>query len=203
MAILVGDLRQRLIGHLDVVGGGVRVRVSRPQHPRQRLPGVVQPRQQQVIAKPVLERRRRLLLRMTGHQGGVHVDHQARQDDAGTPHGGNRPASLAAQQPGPFPGRRSCRLHLQTEARTRQAVAVEATDPNRPDWSRRAVRSPIATPAAVEHHRQISQHPARRMRRTTLPATADRAVERLRDTNRSSDVGQLSMGLSWRVRHRD
>jgi hypothetical protein len=177
MAILVGDLRQRLIGHLDVVGGGVRVRVSRPQHPRQRLPGVVRPRQQRMITKPVLERRRRtLFLRMTGHQGGVHVDHQARNDSAGTPHSGNRPPCLAAQQPGPFPGRHPCHLHL-----LQQRLLDRAEDPpGRRGRGHRPEHAGLVTQhrqvadrhsAVGKHHRQISQHPARRMRRASLPAT--------------------------------
>jgi hypothetical protein len=53
--MFVWDLR---IGHGDVVGGGVRVHVPGPQHPRQRLPDVVQPGEQRVIAKPMLERGR-------------------------------------------------------------------------------------------------------------------------------------------------
>jgi hypothetical protein len=111
--MLVRDLRQRLIGNLDVVVGGVGVRVSWPQHPRQRLAGVVQPGEQRVIAKPVLERRRRpLFLGMAGHQGGVYVDDQPRHHRAGTPHRRQGPAGLAAQQPGLFPRDRPSRLQL-------------------------------------------------------------------------------------------
>jgi hypothetical protein len=52
--MLIGDLRQRLIDHLDVVGGGIGVRGPRPQHPGQRHTRVVQPGEQRMIAKPVL-----------------------------------------------------------------------------------------------------------------------------------------------------
>ena len=67
--------------HLDVVGGGVRPRVSRPQHDRRALPGpvgaVVEPGGQGVVAEPALERGGRPLLgRVRLHQGRVHVDHQ-------------------------------------------------------------------------------------------------------------------------------
>jgi hypothetical protein len=52
MPMPVWDLRQRLIGDLDVVGGGIGVRVPGPQHPAQRFPGVVQPGEQGVISIP-------------------------------------------------------------------------------------------------------------------------------------------------------
>jgi hypothetical protein len=52
--MLVGDLRQRLVGHADVVGCGIGVRVPGSQHPRQRLAGVVQPSEQGVKAEPML-----------------------------------------------------------------------------------------------------------------------------------------------------
>jgi hypothetical protein len=95
--IRVGDLRQCLLGHADVVGGGIGVRVPGPQHPGQRLPGVVQPGEQRVIAEPVLEGwRTALFLRMAGHQGGVQVDHQARHDRARAPYGQDSTAGFAA-----------------------------------------------------------------------------------------------------------
>ena len=46
----VGDLADRLIGEPEVVGGVIRPGIARPQHPGQRLVGVVQPYQQRVIA---------------------------------------------------------------------------------------------------------------------------------------------------------
>ena len=69
-----GQLGQRLAGHGDVVGFGVRPGVPRPQHHRQRLPDalgpVVEEGAQRVVPEPALERRRRLLpLRMRGDQG--------------------------------------------------------------------------------------------------------------------------------------
>ena len=45
-------------------------------------------------------------------------------------------------------------------------------------------------PAVGQHHRQISQHPARRMRRALLPTTADRAIEHLRDTSRGGNISE-------------
>ena len=51
VAVRVGDLRQRLIQHGDVIGGGVRAGVARPQQPSQELPGVVQERHDRVEAE--------------------------------------------------------------------------------------------------------------------------------------------------------
>jgi hypothetical protein len=77
-----------------------------------------------------------------------------------------------------------------TEARTRQAVAVQGHRPEHAGLVTQHRQVADRHPAVGEHHRQISQHPARRIRRTTLTATADCAVECLRDTSRSSDVGE-------------
>ena len=56
---------------LDVVGGGIRTRVSRPQHERRALTptigAVVEPCGQGVVAKPLLEDRGRTLFLLSGH----------------------------------------------------------------------------------------------------------------------------------------
>jgi hypothetical protein len=132
---------------------------------------------------------------MAGHQGRVQVDHQARQHRAGAPHGGNRPAGLAAQQPGPFPRDRPGELHL-----IQEGLLDRVEDPpggrgggHRPEQVRLVAQHHEVADretAVGEHHRQISQHPARRMHRPTLPTTADRGVERLRDTSRCGDIRQ-------------
>ena len=62
----VGQLRQRVPDDRDVVGGGVRAGVARPQQHRHRLPvparsAVIDERPQRVMAEPALERRRRTL----------------------------------------------------------------------------------------------------------------------------------------------
>jgi hypothetical protein len=132
---------------------------------------------------------------MAGHQGRVQIDHQARYHRAGAPHGGNRPAGLAAQQPGPFPRDRPGELHP-----IQERLPDRVEDPpggrgggHRPEQVLLVAqhREIADRDAAVgEHHRQISQHTARRVRRPTLPTTADRGVERLPDTNRGRDIGE-------------
>jgi hypothetical protein len=192
----VGDLRQRFVGHADVVGGGIGIRVPGPQHPRQRLAGIVQPGEQGVKSIPMLVGgRTAFFLRMAGHQRGVEVDHQARHHRAGAPHRGDRPACFAAQQPRPFPGSSARDLQVIEE---RLVNRVE--DPprrrrrgHRPEQVRLVAEHrqvPDRDTAVGEHHRQISQHPARRMRRATLSTTADRGVECLTDTSRSGNIGE-------------
>lgn len=75
--VRIGDLGERGVEDADVVGGGVRAGVAWPEQPGQELPGVVQERQDRMVAEGGLERRRGLLLRrMAHHDAGVHVDHQ-------------------------------------------------------------------------------------------------------------------------------
>ena len=56
---------------LDVVGGGIRARVSRPQHERRALTptigAVIEPCGQGVVAEPLLEGRGRTLLSLNAH----------------------------------------------------------------------------------------------------------------------------------------
>jgi hypothetical protein len=75
------ELGQGVAQHGDVVGDGVGPGVAPPQQNRQRLPGalgsVVEERAQRMEAEPALERwGGLLLLRVRGHQRGIHVDHQ-------------------------------------------------------------------------------------------------------------------------------
>ena len=188
MPVLVGDLRQRVVDHRDVVGGVVRARVPRPQHPGQRLAGVVQPGQHRVIAQTRTCRSRRcpVLLRVAGHQGGVEVDHQTRLGPTPRtpPSGSGRPASA-----------RSSQARSRATARARfTASSVAGVDAVQHPPARRRRRHPPEQarlvpqpgeigdrlPAVGQHHRHIDQHPTRRMRRPTHPATARGLVERLR-----------------------
>ena len=149
-------------------------------------PGVVQPRRQRVIAKPVLERRRRLLLlRMTGHQGGVHVDHQSRTTvPAHRTVGTVRPASPRSSQ-GPFAGRRSCDLHLlqqrlprprrgpATRSRSRPPARTRRTGhaapPGRRSPPRRRRASPPDQPTPGPAHAPSVASGHRRPRRRAPP----------------------------------
>jgi hypothetical protein len=79
--IPVWQLRQRGTDDGLVVGHGVRAGVADAEQERQRLAGalgaVIDERPQRMEAEPALDRRRRgLLLRVRGDQGGVHVDDQ-------------------------------------------------------------------------------------------------------------------------------
>ena len=194
--VAVGDLRQRVVDHRDVVGGVVRARVPRPQHPGQRLTGVVQPGQHRVIAPArLVGGGAALLLRVAGHQGGVDVDHQPRLDPTRAHHRRQRAAGLGAQQPGPFPRHRPRQLHLRQRRRVDTVQDPPAGRRRRhPPEQARLVPLPGEVgdrlPAVGEHHRHIDQHPTRRMRRPTHPATARGLVERRDQTRRLRDIGQ-------------
>ena len=90
-------------------------------------------------------------------------------------HRRQRPAGLAAQQPGPFPRHRPGLLHARQHRRRRPrpAPASRRRRGHRPEQARlvpqhRQIGDRL--PAVGEHHRHIGQHPTRRMRRTTHPA---------------------------------
>lgn len=74
--------RQRLFEHGDVVKGGVGAGITGPQQSSQRLTAgdlrTIQKRQQRVMAKGLLPRRRRVLLGIgvIDDQGGVDIDMQ-------------------------------------------------------------------------------------------------------------------------------
>ena len=110
-----GQLRQRLPGDGDVVGGGVRPGVPGPQHHRQRLPGavraVVDERPQRMEPEPAFERGRRVfLLRVRGDQGGVEVDDQRPAASAAWSGASHRPTPTPA--PGLAAGRCDRRQRL-------------------------------------------------------------------------------------------
>jgi hypothetical protein len=92
-------------------------------------------------------------------------------------------AGLGSQQPGPLPSRRP------TFAKPIQRLLVDAVeDPphgrgrgHRPEQpglipQHRQIRDRL--PTVGEHHRQIDQHPARVVARTTLPQPGQRVAER-------------------------
>jgi len=132
---------------------------------------------------------------VTGDQAGVQVDHQTRHRGPGTDQGRDRPARLGPQQPGPFSRHRPGLL---------QRVQPGRTDPVQ-DPPRRRCRSHPAEQARLlpqhrqirdrlttvgQQHRQIAQHPTRRMRRPPLPSVTSRSVERLRQPGRRRHIGQ-------------
>ncbi len=80
VAMRVRDLGKGLVEDRDVIGGGVRSGVARPQETCQGLAGVVQEAEHRVVAEAALVGRGGLfLLGVAGDQCGVDVQHQARQ----------------------------------------------------------------------------------------------------------------------------
>jgi len=71
-----GQLEQGVVEDDDVVGGGARAGVARPQQGGEWFAGGVQVGHERVVTEPALVgRRRALLLRVRADQGGVEVDH--------------------------------------------------------------------------------------------------------------------------------
>ena len=151
---------------------------------------VVDERPQRVVAEPALERRRRaLLLRVRGDQGGVHVDDQ-RLPGVDAVVGG----VLAGQRPRPRPGRGPGRVD---RGQRRGGVGGERgrscgtpSGPRRPGRTRRARRaaprcrpgSPRPPPASPPDPAAIlagsctaSRLPPRRQRRRQRAVQPDRA----------------------------
>jgi hypothetical protein len=107
---LSGELGEREVDHVDLVGGGVGRGVAGPQDRGQRLAGAVttvQPGRQRVEPEGVLVGAgRALLVGVRGHQGGIQVDHQQPvHPGAGLPGppAGPHPGQPQSGQP-PLPG---------------------------------------------------------------------------------------------------
>lgn len=152
----VGDLREGLVEHGDVIGGGVVSGVARPQQPGHRLAGVDQETQQRVEPEAAFVGGCGLVfLGVAGDQRGVEGQDQAGQFTSMRPslrvsrRGSRRPAARPPPglRRGPTAGGPVCvRRRL---ASSRQAVGVEATGPNTSRWSRRTARSAIASPPSA------------------------------------------------------
>jgi hypothetical protein len=196
VAMFIGDLGQRLIDHRGVVGGIVRGRVAGPQHPGQRLSGVVQPSQHWVVAIAVLVGcGRPFLLGVAGHQRGVEVDHQTRLDPTTTHHRRQATPRLLTQQPGPLPSGRPSPFQL-----SQGGLVDRVEDP--PRGRRRGHAAKQAglvpqhrqigdrLPTVGDHHRQIGQHPARPVRRTSKPPGGGHRIKRLDQTRSGRHVRQ-------------
>ena len=148
LACLLGELGERQVDHVDLVGGGIGRSVARPQDRGQRLAGAVatvQPGRQRMKPEPTpVGPSRALLVGVRGHQGGIQVDHQQPSTQAPACQARRRARARASRSPAspcsPAPASRSM---------TRQAVGVEATWPNSPGWSRSAARS-----LRQSHHRR-------------------------------------------------
>lgn len=105
MAVGVGDLRERLVEHRDVVGGGIGSGIAGPQPPGHRLAGVGQEAQERVEAEAApVGRGSLILLRVRGDQRCVEVQDQPGQYTSPGPGCGYALAPLSGLQPGHLPG---------------------------------------------------------------------------------------------------
>jgi len=134
---MTGQLRQGLAGDGDVIGGGVRPGVARPEQHRERLTravgAVVGERPQRVVTEAALERRRRsFLLRVGPNQSRVEIDDQRTTSidlGVGSMDSGEPPRGGAGRRP--RGGDRSQGFRIAGEqVDGRDTVGSEATEPN-------------------------------------------------------------------------
>jgi len=122
---LLGQLGERALEHLDVVGSGVRAGVARPQQTRQRLLASRLVAEQRVEAEAALVRPgRALLVGVSGDQGGVEVEDHALGCACQLPHpsagaGARRPDRLQTPlvEHGEYPPSGRIRGNLAEQAR--------------------------------------------------------------------------------------
>ena len=176
------DLRQRTVDHRDVIGGGIRAGVPRPEHRAERFPGLVRVHVQRVEPVPMLVvPGRLLLLRMRGDQRRVHVDRQPLRRTNKLPEPRPRPRVRipdSVQQPrrGGDPVDRPERGRVRRH-RSEQRVLITG---------RAQVRQALA--AIGEHHREIADHPARVMTATPLLEPRQTHRERTREPDLVRDL---------------
>ena len=196
--VVRGQLTQGGADDGDVVGGGVRPGVAGPQQHPDRLPGalaaVVDERGQRMMAEPALERRRRrLLVRMGGHQRGVDVDDHRTAVIGGV---------IRSGRPGPRPhhlaGRGPCRVDRRAAA---VGVAGQRADQPRDRRVRRDAAEDLrggaqdrdvgqAVPAQRERHRQVQQDLGRVVDRGRPPPSLERDRQRPVQPGRADGVDQ-------------
>ena len=189
--VLGGNLGKRPVEHDLMIGGGIRSRVARPEHHRQRLPGLIGVDVQRLKAKAALVvASRTLLLRMGADQRRVQIERQplrraVQLPEPLTPAGMSRTQPI--QQPlgcDPVDRPKGCRVrrHL-PEQRLLVAHRTEIRD---------------ALAAVSEHHRQIPNHPTRIMTTTALLEPPEPHRQRPREPQL---VGHLNEQRGARPRH--
>lgn len=152
----VGDLREGLVEHGDVIGGGVVSGVARPQQPGHRLAGVDQETQQRVEPEAAFVGGCGLVfLGVAGDQRGVEGQDQAGQFTSAGLHCGYRGAGLGGLQPGHLPG---------CGAGRPQAVQYAFVDGLPAAAKPSAWRPPDRTPRAGPAERPDPRSPRRRQR---------------------------------------
>ncbi len=154
----LGQLVERFPQHGDVVGGRVRAGVARSKQDRQRFPGaylaMVDEDTQRVAPVALLEGRLGVLLvRVCGHQSGIHVDRQ-RLPNGHAVAGGMSASKLPGAGAGIGAGRVDGPQHR------RSLTCQQADQPGK--WSGRTPPGRTRqAPSAAGRHRPSSHHPTR------------------------------------------
>jgi hypothetical protein len=208
---LLGDLRERRVQDLQVVGGGVAPGVTGAEQPGQRLMGVVAERQQRVIPERAFECGAGLfLLRVGDHDGGVQVDDQhgpagpVAQVHPGHPDRWQRSTGqLRPAQPGDLTGSRAGgaqghQVRLRDRVQDPPAGGVRGDRPEHGLLVAEGGDVADRGPTIGDHHRQIDQHPARVVRglRSRPPGQSFRQRGR-----EPGPVGHLRQQSAAGVRH--
>jgi hypothetical protein len=155
--VLAGDLPQGVLGDRDLVDGGVGAGVARAQQSAHRLTGLVAVGQHRVKAVAAFEvARRALLVGVRGQQRGVQIDRCQRRRPGELPHPGASPGVCAIQRV----EHPRCAGDLVDHPK-RRGVRGDRPEQRRLVADRAQVGQAVA--AVGEHHRQITDHPARVM----------------------------------------
>lgn len=179
MPVGVGDLRECLVEHLDVIRGGVGSGVTGPQPPRHSFAGVGEETQQRMEAEAAFIGRGGLfLVRVAGDQPGVEVQNQAGKFSSAGPSSRYALAVLGGLHPGDFPGRSAGR----SQRSECSLVGVGEQPPSRGRGGDRAkylalvpqhgqVRDGLA--AVGEHHREVGGDASRIMSGPARPKRSE------------------------------
>jgi hypothetical protein len=192
----VGNLRERLVEHRDVVGGSVGAGVAGPQQAGQCLAGVGQEAQQWVEAESALVGGCGLLfLGVAGDQRGIEVQDQPGQSASRGADCGYALAMPGGLQPGDFGGLGAGR----SQRSQRPLVGVGEQPPGRrcrgngaehlclvPQYGQ--IRDGLA--AVGEHHGQIGGDPARIMTGPARPKRPERGGVRGAQPGGISEIRQ-------------
>jgi hypothetical protein len=203
VAVGVGDLGQRPVEDLDVIGGGVRSGPAGAQQAGQGLAGRVVETQQRVESVgPLPCLRGQFLVAVANHDRGVHIEYQARD---GVPGYRRRlpPTGLAGLRPRHLP----CPGPRRSQPGQRGVVESVEEPPHRRCRRDRAEQFGLAAQhrqvsdrlaAISEHHRHVEGDPTRIMPRSALPQRQQRLGHR---PGQPSYIGQISEQTGTRVTH--
>ena len=174
-AVSSGDLGDRLAQDLDVIGGGVRPGVARPQARGQELGRVVAPHADRVVAEGALVRWRSMFFLAVGdHDGGVHIEHDGRSQVPSRTHRCGHPTGQVGPHVPVGAGPRYLDLLALTGSDLIESSPHRRCRRHRPESCRLAaqdadIRDGLA--ATGEHDRDVDQHPAAVMDRSEPAAS--------------------------------